>query len=94
MLMRCHFNPLIPSMTLDQIIYQTLAKWRNVDSNLDLEEEVKKLVIDYARSIIPEKQSSGWHTLESNCDCSKKAADFNACRTQILSRIEEDLKII
>lgn len=78
--------------SIESIIYKVhlLETKQDKISYKELRKEIKSLVLEYARSIIPAKQEAC--NLNDNCNICQQRIGFNACRTQMLSRIEEDSK--
>ena len=91
--MENHFvivNPLIPSMTLDELIQKKQQEcFCQYDGAGHDFECTKKLVLAYAHSIIPNRIDEH---LFYGPNPFLIGLEFNRCRTQILSRIEEDSK--
>lgn len=84
-------------MTLDEIITKTtisMNKCHDITGNIDLNAAdvlIKEACIEYARSIIPEEKPIE-NFKAAGLAFSLSDAMWNACRTQMLSRIEEDSK--
>lgn len=74
-------------MTLDDLISE--AEHQYYTNQKKLEEILKETALAYAKSIIPEKREEG---LYYGPPPVLLGLEFNTCRTQILSRIEEDSK--
>ena len=80
-------------MTLDEIVEKTyngfLKEYYLDVGNKSTKDVIREACLSYAKSIVPEEKLKP--TFEDfSFSYSLPSAPWNACRTQILSRIEED----